>query len=135
MNRMICYLHFEGNAREAMQFYANCMNAELGITTFGESECGAPPEAGKLVFHSQLTKAPVVLMASDALPGMPFQRGNNFFVCIDCESRTEIEKLFGSIGEGGTVETELQDMFWGDYFGTLTDRFGVRWMFSFKPPE
>jgi PhnB protein len=63
------------------------------------------------------------------------EHGNSFYVCVDCESRPEIERLLRSIGEGGQVETELQDMFWGDYFGTLTDRFGIAWMFSFKPPK
>jgi len=75
------------------------------------------------------------LMASDTMPGMPFQQGNNFSVSVSCESLQEIERLFTAIGVNGKVTMQLQDTFWGARFGMLTDQFGIHWMFNFEHPE
>lgn len=76
-------------------------------------------------------KGPALLMASDTLPGMPFQQGNNFSITIACDSVEETDKLFKALGEKGKVVIPLKDMFWGDYFGMVTDQFGINWMFNF----
>ena len=56
--------------------------------------------------------------------------GNNVYINLTIDTREETRKLFRSLSEGGRVEQELQDMFWGDYYGSCTDKFGVRWMFN-----
>ncbi len=78
-----------------------------------------------MIAHARLTKEAPILMASDAMPGMPFTQGNNFSVSINCESLSEIERLFTALGEKGKVVVALQDMFWGAHFGMLTDRLDV----------
>jgi PhnB protein len=136
MKEVTTYLNFEGNCREAMTFYKKCLDAELFIMPFSETPCDVPKEAKERIAHARLTKGTTpILMASDTPPGMPLQKGNDFYISINCESQSETEKLFAALGEKGKVTMPLQDMFWGAYWGTLTDQFGIQWMFNFERPK
>ncbi|HZI51506.1 MAG TPA: VOC family protein [Terriglobia bacterium] len=135
MREMVTYLNFDGNAREAMQFYARCLGGELTLMPFSEAKVDVPPGAQNRTIHAKLMKGSCVLMASDTMPGTPFQRGNNFHICLQCESLTETEQLFSSLGENGKVTMPLQDTFWGARFGMIVDQFGVSWMFNFEKPK
>ncbi|MEJ7606210.1 MAG: VOC family protein [Bryobacteraceae bacterium] len=127
------YLMFDGNTREAMTFYKECLAAELHIMNYSEAPgCDVPPGAENRVVHAMLRKGQAVLMASDTPPGMPVQQGNNFSININCESLEEIQSLFAALGKDGKVTMPLQDMFWGAHFGMLTDQFGINWMFNFE---
>jgi PhnB protein len=132
------YLNFDGNCREAMTFYGECLQADPNFTPFS----AGPPEmpavaktAPDRILHAELASGPVVLMASDILPGIPFQQGNNFSICIDCETEPEMERLFAALSENGKVTMPLHDAFWGGRFGMLTDQFGISWMFSLRAPS
>jgi PhnB protein len=74
-----------------------------------------------------------MLMASDRLDGMgpPPVEGNNFSISVHPASRQEADRIFNGLGEGGTVTMPMADQFWGDYFGGLTDRFGINWMVNY----
>jgi PhnB protein len=129
------YLHFDGNCREAMTFYGRCMNSEPGFTPFSSG----PPEISEIakiapdrILHSELHSGPLILMASDVPPGMPFTAGNNFAISLSCESLAEMERLFAALSENGKVKMPMHDAFWGGRFGMLTDQFGVNWMLSFR---
>ncbi len=129
------YLFFEGNCRDAMAFYGKCMQAEPNFTPFS----AGPPEMAAIarsapdrILHAELASGPVVLMASDTMPGMPFRQGNNFSISINCETQAEMERLFAALGENGKVTMALHDAFWGGRFGMLTDQFGIGWMLSFR---
>jgi PhnB protein len=135
MKEMITYLNFDGKTRDAMEFYSRCLGAELFLMPYAEANVEAPPEARDRIMHAKLTKGSCVLMASDTMPGMPFQSGNNFYICLNCESLEETERAFAALGENGHVMTPLQDMFWGARFGVIVDQFGVGWMFNFEKPK
>lgn len=135
MKSLVNYLNFDGNARDAMTFYAECLGADLTIQSFRESGMPVTPETENRTIHARLEKGPVSIMASDTQPGMPFVQGNNFSLCIDCSSAEELERLFTALGSGGKVQMELQDTFWGARFGLLTDKFGVSWMFNLELPK
>lgn len=138
MKQTIPYLNFNGNCREAMEFYAKCFGGELNIVTYSQfpSELRRPAEpGGEKIMHASLSKGKSFLMASDVMPGAPFQEGNNFAVSVDCESMEEIETLFTAIGENGQIKYPLHDSFWGARFGVLTDQFGINWMFNFEHPR
>jgi PhnB protein len=139
MQGIIAYLTFDGNAREAMTFYAEGLGAELEIMSFSDmppsDEFKVPEEAKNRVMHARLSKGSTQLMASDTQPGMPFHQGNNFSISVGCESQQEIETLFAAIGKGGKVTMPLQDTFWGAHFGMLIDQFGIQWMFNFDKPK
>jgi PhnB protein len=129
---MITYLHFDGNCRDAMKFYERCLGAELHMMPFAEAPGDIPKEAKDRIMHARLTKGSAVLMASDIMPGIPFQRGANFAISITTETLEETERLFAAFGEKGKVTMPLQDTFWGARFGMLTDQFGINWMFNFE---
>jgi PhnB protein len=125
------FLAFDGNCREAMTFYQQCLGAKLFLLTYGEAPFESPPEAAERILHSTLSNEErVLLMAADTMPGAPFQPGNNFSIFLECESREEIDRVFAALAESGTITMPLQDTFWHARFGTLTDRFGVRWSFN-----
>lgn len=140
MKDVVTYLAFDGNCREAMEFYRTCFQAELYLMPFSKAplELDLPKQArqaGDRIMHSTLRKGSRLLMASDTVPGAPFQSGNNFSVCLHCESLQETEELFLALGAGGEVTMPLQDTFWNARFGSLTDRFGIQWMFNFERPK
>ncbi len=132
MKEFITYLNFDGNCREAMEFYKGCFGAELYLLPFSEAPGDLPwasGEAKNRTMHATLSKgSSALLMAADTMPGMPFQPGNNFSVMIRCESVQEIERLFAALGERGKVTMALQETFWAARFGTLTDQFGISWI-------
>jgi PhnB protein len=131
------YLNFDGNCRQAMTFYGKCLGAEPNFTTFAQG----PPDIAAMgkdapdhILHTELHSGPVVLMASDTMPGMPFVRGNNFSISLTCDTLAEMERLFAALGEGGKVTMAMHDAFWGGRFGMLADQFGVQWMLSYRAP-
>lgn len=139
MKEVNAYLNFDGNCREAMRFYASCFGADLQLLPFSQAPAAggqpAPKEAQDRIMHARLVKGPVTLMASDTMPGMPFQQGNNFWIALNCESVPEVDTLFAKLGEKGKVVMPLQETFWAGRFGMLTDQFGIGWMLNVYKPQ
>lgn len=134
------YLNFNRNTEDAFNFYKKVFGTEFQGEIIRMSTApampGQPPlaEADKnLVMHVSL---PItgghMLMGTDASESMGFKVnfGNNMHINVSPDTRKETKKLFDALKEGGQVSMELADMFWGDYFGSLTDKFGVQWMFN-----
>ena len=139
MKEAVTFLNFDGNCREAMEFYKKCFAAELFLLPYSEAP-GNPAWAAKdvkdRILHSSLTKGSLtILMAADIIPGMPFQQGDSFSVAIQCESLQEIDALFAALGEGEKITMPLQGTFWATRFGMLTDRFGIRWLLNLGKPQ
>lgn len=127
------YITFNGQAREAMTFYKNCLGGELTLQPVGdmplEGQCeGAAPET---IMHSSLIKDGMVLMASDMMGGQDFIVGNNISLTINCSTEEEINTFFSNLSAGGRVIMPLKVEFWGALFGVLTDKFGINWMFNY----
>ena len=141
MSKVGTYLNFERNTEEAFLFYQSVFGGEFtggGITRMGDfpESAGGPhlaEEDKKLVMHIQL---PIVgghlLMGTDAPESMGFHvnKGNNVHIMLDIDRRDETRRLFNSLSKGGKVTMGLADMFWGAYYGSCTDKFGVQWMFN-----
>lgn len=132
MKEANAYLNFDGNCREAMQFYQKSLGAELQLVTFGEMP-GNPPEVKDRIMHARLAKGSTLLMGSDLMPGMPHQKGTNFSIAVHCDSVPEIEGYFNALGEHGKITMPLQATPWAQRFGMLTDQFGVNWMLNLDP--
>lgn len=126
------YLIFNGNCRLAMEFYRDCLGADLNIMTYAEGPGEHPDAVKDKIMHAKLAKGPLVIMASDPHDATPVNQGTNFFLSLNCDSQDEIERLFDAVGKNGKVLLPLQDMFWGARFGMLTDQFGVNWMFNLE---
>ena len=136
------YLNFPRNTEEAFNFYKSVFGGEFfgnGIMRFGDipasPEMPSTPEEDKnLVMHVELRilGGTHSLMGTDAPESMGFKlnMGNNVHINLQPDTRKETKQLFDKLSAGGTVTMELADMFWGDYFGSCTDKFGVNWMFN-----
>lgn len=146
MAQVSTYLNFQRNTEEAFNFYRSIFGGEYsggGIARFGDipPSDGMPPiaEADKnLVMHIEL---PILgghlLMGTDAPESMGFKvnEGNNVHINLEPDSRAETKRLFEALSAGGTITMELQDMFWGAYYGSCTDKFGINWMFNLPNKE
>jgi PhnB protein len=142
MARVSTYLNFARNTEEAFNFYKQVFGTEFDgeIMRMGEvpPEAGQPPlaeEDKNLVMHVALPiLAGHVLMGTDAPCSLGFKlnQGNNVYINLEPDTRSEADKLFKVLSEGGKVELEPQEMFWGAYFGSCTDKFGTQWMFNCK---
>lgn len=137
MKEINAYLIFNGNCREAMTFYQKCLGADLQMLPFSDAPGGnIPEEARDRVMHARLVKGPTVIMASDNMPGMPFQQGSNFFISLNCDDAQEVENLFSALSEKGQVKQAPQETFWAARFAMFADQFGINWMLnSYKPPQ
>ena len=135
------YLNFPGNTEEAFNFYKTVFGGEFlgqGIMRFGDipASPGNPPmreEDKNLVMHVGLRLLGVhILMGTDAPESMGFKVnfGNNSYISLQPDTRAETKQLFDNLSAGGKVTMDLQDMFWGDFYGSCTDRYGVQWMFN-----
>jgi len=131
------YLNFPGTAEEAMKFYEKCLGGKLSeVHRFG-SMPGADqhPEAVRnRVMHVALELPQgFMIMASDTMDGMgpPYVAGTNLTVSIHPSSKQEADRVFAALSAGAEVTMPLADQFWGDYYGSLTDRFGIQWMVNF----
>ncbi len=126
------YINFNGNCREAVEFYAEVFNTKKPeIMTFAEMppdpEFEVPEEARDLVLHTSLDINGSAIMFSDIFPDATFITGNNISLTVMTTSMEETEKLFDRLKEGGNVEMELQETFWSKCYGSLTDKFGIVW--------
>jgi PhnB protein len=135
MKEINAYLIFDGNCREAMTFYEKCLGGDLQLMPFSAGPCTPPEGSQDRIMHARLANGPALLMASDTMPGMPFQQGSNFSLSITCESAQETDRLFTALSENGKVTMPLQETFWAARFGMFTDRFGINWMLNFERPK
>ncbi|MBN1986015.1 MAG: VOC family protein [Prolixibacteraceae bacterium] len=128
------YFHFDGNCREAMNFYSELFGGKPEIMTIGESPAKEqfPKELYDQVLHSHLQNGDFMLMASDMCGMGELNQGNSVDISLTCSSEEEINRLYKQLSDGGKILQELQEQFWGDLFAMLSDQFGVRWMLSFS---
>jgi len=122
------YLNFNGNAREAMEFYRDVFGGELNVSTFGEYGQSDPGVADR-VMHAQLeTDRGFTLMASDTPPGMDRTEGTNISISLSGDDEAELRGYFDKLSAGGEVGMPLEKQVWGDFFGDCTDKFGIKWL-------
>jgi PhnB protein len=125
--RLNPYLSFDGQAREAMEFYQSVFGGELKMNTFGEFGMQDTPQADQIM-HAQLeTDAGYTIMAADTPPGMEHRPGSSITVSLSGDEEV-LRQYFNALAEGGEVGTPLEKQMWGDEYGDLVDRFGVSWM-------
>jgi PhnB protein len=126
-SRLNPYISFNGNAREAMEFYTSVFGGELTTSTFGEYGNTGPGSDG--IMHAQLeTPSGYTIMAADTPEGMPYEPGTNIAVSLSGDDSDELRGYWTKLSDGGTVAVPLEKQMWGDEFGQLTDRFGIGWL-------
>lgn len=142
MKQVNPYLNFDGNTEVAFNFYKSVFGGSFNDATFvrmkdmpqnGEHQL-TNEELNRIMHVSLPLDNGQVLMGSDILPsmGQKLQVGNNNQISIFTESREEADRLFSGLSQGGKVEMPMSDQFWGDYFGSCEDKFGIHWMINFQ---
>lgn len=141
--RVSTYLNFPGKTEEAFLFYKKVFRGEFvgsGLQRFGDIEF--PPETPplsdadkNLIIHAELKiMGEFILMATDAPESMGFtvKEGNNMHINLEPDSKEEAKRLFDELSQGGKISMPMTDMFWGAYYGSLTDKFGINWMINYQ---
>jgi PhnB protein len=129
------YVNFDGNAREAMEFYRDVFGGELTVNTFGEWGNDDPAVADKTMHALLETERGFTLMASDGPPGMEVPTGSNITISVSGEDADELRGYWDKLSDGGTVMMPLEKQMWGDEFGMCVDRFGIAWMVNITQPK
>lgn len=126
------YLTFNGNARQAMEFYKDVLGGEMTtMATFGEGPMDVDEKYRDHVMHAHLTlEHGGEIMASDTGGHREPAVGDNFHLSLNLEDKDAGKALIDRLSEGGTVTFAFSEVFWGGHFGSCTDQFGINWMVS-----
>ena len=131
------YLNFPGNTEEAFNFYKSVLGGEfIMVSRFGDTPEGdklSEDDKKKIMHISLPIGVGTIIMATDAMEsmGQTVTFGNNFYICLSTDSEEESNKIFNGLSAGGKIEMKLEKTFWGSYFGSFTDKFGVQWMVDY----
>jgi PhnB protein len=123
------YISFEGNAREAMEFYKTVFGGQLTFSTFGEAGMTDGVQPDQIMHAALVADNDMRLMASDTATGMrEYVAGTNMSISLSGDNEEELTGYYNKLVEGGKVEQPLTKAPWGDTFGMCIDKFGVFWM-------
>ncbi len=134
-SRLNPYISFDGNAREAMEFYKQALGGILALNTFGEMEAQDTADDDKIMHGMLETDSGFTLMGADNPPGTEHQPGNNFAVSLSGDDAEQLRGYWEKLSDGGNVTVPLEKQMWGDEFGMCVDRFGVAWMVNIGQPQ
>jgi len=142
MTKLNPYLNFAGNTEEAFNFYKSIFGGEFtSVVRFKDMPVAGvqiPKKDENRIMHIGL---PIgkdhVLMGTDTLEslGQRLVQGNNVHISVHPESKGEADRIFAALSRGGTIEMPIADQVWGDYYGSVKDKFGVQWMVNYTPPK
>jgi PhnB protein len=134
--KIAIYLTFNGNCKEAMNYYGEIFQADIAWQkTYSDSPEKSPEDMKDLIMHTELPVTDgLSLMGCDFHSGKHkegYVVGNNVEIVLTPKTKADADRVFDALSHGGAVGMPLQDMFWGSYFGTCKDKFGVKWMIDF----
>lgn len=133
MSQLITYLIFNGNCKEAMSFYRDCLGGELTLQALADSPGseGLPVSMKRYIVQASLKRENMVLMGTDLCDEEIF-RGNSISILIEGENLRELESYYDKLAENGHASFPLAETFWGGISGGLIDKFGNRWLFRIR---
>ena len=136
-SRLNPYLNFNGNARQALEFYSGVFGGDLTLSTFADFGAAAAGSADAVrIMHGQLeTAAGYTLMAADVTSEMPYQPPAGFSVSLSGDDGDTLHGYWNKLCAGGTVTMPMQKQVWGDEFGMCVDQFGVAWLVNISQPQ
>ncbi len=133
-SRLNPYISFDGNAREAMEFYRDVFGGTLTASTFGEFGMAEPGQAEKIMHAMLETDSDFILMGADTPPGMPYQPGNTMAISLSGDDAEKLRGYWNALTDAGSIAVALAPQMWGDEFGMCTDRYGIGWMVNIAHP-
>ncbi|MFF9330961.1 VOC family protein [Streptomyces albogriseolus] len=128
------YLAFDGNARQAMEFYRKVLGGTLELGTYGDFGSAEMPDPDKIMHATLSTADGFTVMAWDVPERVPFDPGANVALYLGGDD-TRLREYFEQLSAGGTVTLPLRKQIWGDEAGTFVDRFGITWMCNIRQPS
>jgi PhnB protein len=130
------YLYFKGQCREAMEFYKSVFGGDLVVQTYADMPGMDKDESTKdWLMHARLEGGDIKLMASDTDKASPVAAKVDLSLGGTEADEARMREIFKKLGEGGKVHSGLKKEFWGDTFGSLTDKYGVNWMMNIAPSQ
>ncbi|KAL7557503.1 hypothetical protein ACA910_005258 [Epithemia clementina (nom. ined.)] len=131
--KLMIYLDFDGTCAQAFDFYKcvfKCDTQDKTTFAMAKEHCKIDPEDANRIMHISLPISKEhVLMGRDSRSTQMLKVGNNFHLMLHADSKVHADDIFAALSsDGGLVHMEMKDQFWGAYYGTCTDRFGVHWM-------
>jgi len=131
--KLIPYIHYPGNAEEALNFYVSALNESIQqLGRYGDSPIDSDEDWQQKVMHARLVFDDNMIMISDSFKGQPVSTEGNVQLNVAMEDEDKLEMVFNKMAEGGTITMGLQDTFWGARFGMLKHKFGISWMFNYE---
>src|SRR3989344_8802879 len=142
MTKINTYLNFAGNTEEALNFYKSVFGGEFSsIVRFKDMPMKGvkiqKENRNKIMHRGLAINKDHIIMATDILEslGQKLVQGNNFYVSIHPDSKDEADRIFKALSKGGKIEMSIANQPWGDYYGSLKDKFGVQWMVNYTYPK
>jgi PhnB protein len=126
-SRLNPYLNFNGNARQAMEFYASVFGGTLNLNTFGEYG-SHDPDADRIMHGMLETDAGYTIMGADVTSEMQYQAPAGFSMSLSGDDGDALRGYFAKLSAGGAVTMPLDKQVWGDEFGMCVDQFGISWL-------
>jgi PhnB protein len=129
--KLVPHLTFDGNCKEAFEFYRDLLDGSLSMTSFGESPAAnqVPEEWRDRIVHATLSLERSEIAGADVSPE-EFKKIEGFFLLLEPENQIEAVKLFQALSENADVQIPLQEMFWSVAYASLVDKFGIPWEIS-----
>ncbi len=120
------YIFFKGNCREAMEFYKNIFGGELTVQTYGDVNAVSEQMPAENIMHAALEDGEITLLGSDTAAASPTSA--KVTLCLGGSKKDKLTNIFNQLSDEVEVKYPLKKEFWGDTFGSLTDKYGVEWM-------
>jgi PhnB protein len=128
-SRLNPYLNFRDNTREAMEFYHAIFGGKLVMNTYKDFGMAQDPSEENKIMHSMVeADNGIVFMAADTPNSMPYSQGTDMHMSLSGDNAAELRNYYEKLAEGGVIVQPLMQAPWGDSFGAVNDKFGVKWM-------
>jgi PhnB protein len=129
------YINFDGNCREALEFYAKVFGSEASdIMTYGQMppdpSFPIPEKDKEHVMHSTMPIFGCNIMFCDVPSDMPLTKGDNINPTLSSDDKAEIQRVFAALADGGEVLMPLENTFWSELYGMVQDKYGIIWQLS-----
>lgn len=129
------YLTFNGNCKEAMTLYHECLGGDLSFVTLSESPLAKylPAAQGKYVLLAQLKHPLLTLLATDMVPDEGLVKGNSVSLYLNCSDLLHMQQVYDTLSEKSERTSPIHQTFFGEWFADITDRFGIQWLLYYDP--
>src|SRR5690606_21205087 len=98
------FILFDGNCKEAMSFYQECLGGELTLTKLADTPMKEqfPEEKDNGIIYGQLKNDKIDLSATDwmASPMLEPIQGNTFSIYLTGDSYDELKPVFDKLADG-----------------------------------